>query len=131
MYLYEGTQAAHWLMKAVLRAQKEGLRIGVLCDDAVKERLEESLRRGHTAEILSWGQGKPDLAEHLYELLRDFDRISPELIVAMGVDERGLGLAVMNRLRKAAGYQILQVGEGGITVKNGSAFPGFLMVSEE
>ena len=70
--------------------------------------------------------GKADLAEHLYEVLRDFDRVSPELIIAMGVDEKGLGLAVMNRLRKAAGYQILQAEEGGITVKNGSGFPEFL-----
>ena len=83
MYLYEGTQAAQRLTEAVLRAQKQGLHIGILCDDAVKERLEESLRRGHTAEILSWGQGKADLAEHLYELLRDFDRVSPELIIGM------------------------------------------------
>ena len=126
MYLYEGTLAAQRLTEAVLRAQKQGLHIGVLCDDAVKGRLEESLRRGHTAEIFSWGQGKADLAEHLYEVLRDFDRVSPELIIAMGVDEKGLGLAVMNRLRKAAGYQILQAEEGGITVKNGSGFPEFL-----
>ena len=126
MYLYEGTQAAQRLTEAVLRAQKQGLHIGVLCDDAVKGRLEESLRRGHSAEIFSWGQGKADLAEHLYELLRDFDRVSPELIIAMGVDEKGLGLAVMNRLRKAAGYQILQAEEGSITVKSGSGFPEFL-----
>ena len=116
MYLYEGTLAAQRLTEAVLRAQKRGLHIGVLCDDAVKGRLEESLRRGHTAEIFSWGQGKADLAEHLYELLRDFDRVSPELIIAMGVDEKGLGLAVMNRLRKAAGYQILRQRFSGISV---------------
>ena len=131
MYLYEGTQAAQRLAEAVLRAQKQGLHIGILCDDAVKERLEESLRRGHTAEILSWGQGKADLAEHLYELLRDFDRVSPELIIGMGVDEKGLGLAVMNRLRKAAGYQILQAEEGSITVKSGSGFPEFLLIAED
>ena len=130
MYLYEGTQAAQRLTEAVLRAQKQGLHIGVLCDDAVKGRLEESLRRGHSAEIFSWGQGKADLAEHLYELLRDFDRVSPELIIAMGVDEKGLGLAVMNRLRKAAGYQILQAEEGSITVKSGSGFPEFLLIAE-
>ena len=131
MYLYEGTQAAQRLTEAVLRAQKLGLRVGVLCDDTVKERLEGSLRRGHTAEIMSWGQGKPDLAEHLYELLRDFDRVSPELIIGMGVDEKGLGLAVMNRLRKAAGYQILLAEEDSITVKSGSGFPEFLLTAED
>ena len=131
MFLYEGTQAGQRLFEAVLRAQKLGLHAGVLCDDAVKKQLEESLWRGHTMEILSWGSGKPDLAEHLYELLRDFDRVLPELIIGMGVDEKGLGLAVMNRLRKAAGYQILLAEENSITVNSGSGFPEFLLTADD
>ena len=131
LYLYEGEQAALRLTEAVQRSQKLGLHVGVLCDDAVKTRLEESLRRGHRAEILSWGLGKPDLAEHLYELLRDFDRVSPDFIIGMGVDEKGLGLAVMNRLRKAAGYQILQAEDNTIVIKSGSGFPDLLLTMKE
>ena len=131
LYLYEGEQAALRLTEAVQRSQKLGLHVGVLCDDAVKTRLEESLRRGHRAEILSWGLGKPDLAEHLYELLRDFDRVSPDFIIGMGVDEKGLGLAVMNRLRKAAGYQILQAEDNTIVIKSGSGFPDLLLTVKE
>ena len=127
LYLFEGEQAALRLTEAVQRSQKLGLHVGVLCDDTAKTRLEESLRRGHRAEIFSWGQGKPDLAEHLYELLRDFDRVSPDFIIGMGVDEKGLGLAVMNRLRKAAGYQILQAAEDKIFIKSGSGFPDLLL----
>lgn len=130
MYLYEGPQAGQRLLEAAIRGQKQGLYIGVLCDDAVKKRLEESLWRGHTLEILSWGSGKPDLAEHLFELLRSFDRVSPQLIIGMGVDEKGLGLAVMNRLRKAAGYQILLAEEDRITVRSGSGFPEFLLTAD-
>ena len=128
MFLYEGKQADLRLVRAVPRAVKQGLHIGVLCDDTVKKQLEENLRRGHTAEIMSWGSGKSDLAEHLYELLRGFDRVSPEFIIGMGVDEKGLGLAVMNRLRKAAGYQILLAEEGKVSVKSGSGFPEFLLI---
>ena len=128
MFLYEGKQADLRLVRAVPRAVKQGLHIGVLCDDTVKKQLEENLRRGHTAEIMSWGSGKSDLAEHLYELLRGFDRVSPEFIIGMGVDEKGLGLAVMNRLRKAAGYQILLAEEGKVYVKSGSGFPEFLLI---
>ena len=115
LYLYEGEQAALRLTEAVQRSQKLGLHVGVLCDDAVKTRLEESLRRGHRAEILSWGLGKPDLAEHLYELLRDFDRVSPDF----------------NRLRKAAGYQILQAEDNTIVIKSGSGFPDLLLTVKE
>lgn len=131
LYLYEGAQAAQRLTEAVVRSQKLGLHIGVLCDDTVKGQLEESLRRGHRAEIFSWGQGKQDLAEHLYELLRDFDRVSPEFIIGMGVDDKGLGLAVMNRLRKAAGYQILQAEDDTIVIKSGSGFPDLLLTGKE
>lgn len=130
MYLYEGNQAAQRLTEAALRACKQGMRAGILCDDAVKTRLEGSLRRGHSLEILSWGEGKPDLAEHLYELLRDFDRLAPQFIIGMGVDEKGLGLAVMNRLRKAAGYQILLAEDDCVTVKSGKGFPEFLMLAD-
>ena len=130
MYLYEGKQAAQRLTEAAVRAYKQGMRVGILCDDTVKARLEENLRRGHSLVILSWGEGKPDLAEHLYELLRDFDRLAPQLIIGMGVDEKGLGLAVMNRLRKAAGYQILLAEDGSLSVKSGSGFPGFLLKAE-
>jgi L-threonylcarbamoyladenylate synthase len=131
MYLYEGKQADLRLVRAVQQAMKQGMHIGVLCDDTVKTQLEENLRRGHRAEIMSWGSGKSDLAEHLYQLLRDFDRVSPELIIGMGVDEKGLGLAVMNRLRKAAGYQILLAEEGNVSVKSGSGFPEFLLIGED
>lgn len=56
LYLYEGEQAALRLTEAVQRSQKLGLHVGVLCDDAVKTRLEESLRRGHRAEIFPGGR---------------------------------------------------------------------------
>ena len=131
MYLFEGKQAGQRLVEAAIRGQKQGLRLGGLCDDAVKAQLEENLWRGHSLEILSWGNGKPDLAEHLFELLRSFDRRSPQLIIGMGVDEKGLGLAVMNRLRKAAGYQILQAEDGTVTVRSGSGFSDFLLKAGE
>ncbi len=46
-------------------------------------------------------------AAGLYSALRLFDAEPVDMILAEGVDEAGLGLAVMNRLRKAAGYQIV------------------------
>ncbi|MGB9635786.1 MAG: L-threonylcarbamoyladenylate synthase [Thermoplasmata archaeon] len=45
---------------------------------------------------------KESYARNLFRLLRDFDRKGYEVIVVEGVDEEGIGLAIMNRLRKAA-----------------------------
>lgn len=50
---------------------------------------------------------KAEIAAGLYDALLRFDREAVDVIFAEGIDEAGLGLAVMNRLRKAAGYQIL------------------------
>jgi len=49
------------------------------------------------------------VAAGLYAALRRFDELDVDLILAGGLDEGGVGLAVMNRLRKAAGGRIIKV----------------------
>ncbi|MCD6446164.1 threonylcarbamoyl-AMP synthase [Candidatus Bathyarchaeota archaeon] len=49
-----------------------------------------------------------DVAKNLFKLLREFDFEGVDVIIAEGVSTRGLGLAVMNRLRKASGYNIVR-----------------------
>jgi L-threonylcarbamoyladenylate synthase len=48
------------------------------------------------------------VARNLFRLLREFDQEKVDVIVAEGLPLQGLGLAVMNRLRKAAGYNIVK-----------------------
>jgi len=48
------------------------------------------------------------IAKNLFRQLREFDDENVEIIIAEGVSDEGLGLAVMNRLRKAAGYNIIK-----------------------
>ncbi len=48
------------------------------------------------------------VAANLFDQLRRFDADDVEVVLAEGVDMVGLGLAVMNRLRKAAGYRIIK-----------------------
>jgi L-threonylcarbamoyladenylate synthase len=42
-------------------------------------------------------------ASRLFSVLREFDSENVDTIIAEGVKEKGLGVAIMNRLRKAAG----------------------------
>ncbi|BAF61009.1 putative translation factor [Pelotomaculum thermopropionicum SI] len=64
--------------------------------------------------VLAGQRGKPEtVAAGLYAALRRFDELGVDLILAEGVEEGGVGLAVMNRLRKAAGGRILRVTEQG------------------
>ncbi|RLI17583.1 threonylcarbamoyl-AMP synthase, partial [Candidatus Bathyarchaeota archaeon] len=45
---------------------------------------------------------------NLFKLLREFDKEGVDVIVAEGIPLKGLGVAVMNRLRKASGYKIVK-----------------------
>jgi len=51
---------------------------------------------------------KYEIARNLYKALRSVDRAQADLCIVLGVDERGIGLAIMNRLRKASGGNIIR-----------------------
>ena len=52
------------------------------------------------------------LAAGLFAALRRFDALPVRSILAEGVEEAGLGQAVMNRLRKAAGQRVRRFAKG-------------------
>ena len=54
------------------------------------------------------GKDFSTIAKNLFKFLREFDKKNIEIIFAEGTDERDLGLAIMNRLRKAS-YKIIKV----------------------
>ncbi|MEZ0346790.1 MAG: L-threonylcarbamoyladenylate synthase [Infirmifilum sp.] len=82
-----------------------GLRIGILCSDETAKEYEG------LGVVVSLGSRKNlfVVAKNLFRALRYLDQCSVNYIIAEGFEERGLGLTIMNRLRKAAGYNILRV----------------------
>lgn len=83
---------------------KAGKKVGILATD-------ESMGEYDMGVVRSMGSRK-DLslvARNLFRLLREFDKEGVDLIIAEGVPQEDLGLAIMNRLRKAAGYNIIRV----------------------
>jgi len=84
--------------------RREGSRVGVLCTDETRAYYKEA------NVVLSLGS-RSDLAtvaRNVFGLLRQFDREGVDIVVAEGLPTEGLGLAVVNRLRKAAGYKIVK-----------------------
>jgi len=59
--------------------------------------------------ILSMGsRGDPyTIAKNLFAMLREADRLGAEVVVVEGVEERGIGLTIMNRLRKASSRRVV------------------------
>lgn len=49
------------------------------------------------------------VAGNLYSVLRDYDKMDIDRIYSEAVDDIGVGAAVMNRLVKAAGHQIIKI----------------------
>ena len=125
VYLLEGN-AVELLPALVGKAVTAGLKVGVLCDAAMSAQLAQ--QKQQEGILLScWGESREALAADLFYLLRDFDRTKPDVILAQGVSEDGIGLAIMNRLRKAAGYQIITLEKGVLTLKGDKQLPAFMI----
>lgn len=62
-------------------------------------------------KVISLGSEKNlyDVARNLFESLRECDDLNVDIILCQAFDEEGVGLAIMNRLNKAAGFDILEV----------------------
>ena len=87
----------------ILRLVKAG--DGVICFD-------EYARLFEGCEVHTLGPSNDKLAhsQRVFDALRTFDNSSVNQIYAQCPDNRGLGLAVGNRLKKAAGFHIIEAG---------------------
>jgi L-threonylcarbamoyladenylate synthase len=85
---------------------REGKRVGVLATDETSADYGVGVVKslGSRSDVAS-------IAKNLFRLLREFDAEDVDVIVAEGIPMEGLGLAVMNRLRKASGYKIVKADE--------------------
>lgn len=119
--LVEGDQAA---VAGRVRALAEGyrtagLRVAILATGGDSEAYSGyDVWRPGTASVAPGGRTAA-VAAGLYAALRDMDRAGVEVIIVEGIDARGLGLAIMNRLRRAASERIL-VGPGTGEEQDGS-----------
>ena len=76
---------------------------GVICFDEYAPLFE-----GHTIHRLGPAGDKLAQAQHVFDALRTFDGTDVTEIFAQCPDEGGLGLAVGNRLKKAAGFHVVE-----------------------
>ena len=82
----------------------QGKRVGAI----VSEQTMQRLPAGVVAVSYGLREDIEQIATNLYTALRSFDENPVDVIYAEGINEEGLGLAIMNRLRKASGYRIIK-----------------------
>ncbi len=97
------------ILKRANEKAKQGFLTGII---TAEEHLK--LYEGKTDEnisVIALGnlEHPETIANHLFQVLREFDKQGAEFIYGEAFSEDHIGQAIMNRLTKAAGYQIIDL----------------------
>ncbi|WP_069808200.1 L-threonylcarbamoyladenylate synthase [Vulcanisaeta thermophila] len=84
-----------------------GLKVALLLTRETREALSD-LVTGVPVIEMGLRSNPYTIASRLFDSLRSLDRLNVDLGIAEGIEERGIGLAIMNRLRKASGFSIIK-----------------------
>ena len=79
-------------------------KIGIIATDETRDRYPKGT-------VISLGSRKEldNVARNLFEVLRSFDATDVDLILSEAFEESGIGVAIMNRLKKSAGFDVIEV----------------------
>lgn len=82
----------------------EGKKVGIMATDETKNRYTKG-----TVISLGSRNDMKSIGKNLFEVLRKFDDENVDIILSEAFPEKGLGVAVMNRLNKSAGFDIIKL----------------------
>ncbi len=90
--------------RLVSEKQAAGQKVGIVATDETMERYNSDCTMSIGAR-----SDEDAIARHLYKILREFDDLDIEVIYSESFATPRIGQAIMNRLLKAAGHQVLTV----------------------
>lgn len=106
MIIVEGEEDAvvSYINDAVERKRSEKVAVAVIAAEETRERYRADI-------VLSMGRRsrEDEIAQHLYGILRQCDELNVGAIFSESFSTPRIGNAIMNRLLKAAGHQVIQV----------------------
>ncbi|MBM7622886.1 L-threonylcarbamoyladenylate synthase [Sporohalobacter salinus] len=100
----EAEKIAHKITELTDDYLAQGHKVGIMATEENSNFYEEG-----QIQIMGSRNRLSAISANLFRLLRSFDESEVDIILIEGVSDQGLGLAIMNRLRKAAGYQVVKV----------------------
>ncbi len=111
-YKHYSPQAQVYIVKA---DDLEGFaeRVDSLCEDNAKKGLKMGVmtmnydQHSYQAKVFDLGGSDTEVAKNLFDSLISLDRESIDIAYVPYFEERGIGVAIMNRLKKAAAYRII------------------------
>ena len=105
VFLVRGERAAvaAEINRRAAEARAKGKKVGVMATEETKELYQADI-------ILSLGSREhpEEIGANLFKLLRKFDFLGAETVYSEVFSEEGEGMAIMNRLNKAAGYRMIE-----------------------
>lgn len=96
------------VVEAIINKSKEyvelGKSVGIMATDETENRYDEGI-------VISVGsrKNKGTIAHNLFNTLRRFDELGVDIILSEGVETGSIGTAIMNRLKKSSGGNIIEV----------------------
>lgn len=90
------------IFKDVVNLLRQKYKIAVLCTK------EEATEFDEPKIILGSKENLYEIARNLFDSFRKLDRLDVDLGVMEGVPEKGVGLAIMNRARKASSFSVVK-----------------------
>lgn len=86
-----------------LKEKKNVERTGIICyDDYIEESSENVVKIGKKSDLACQ-------AKEIFAVLREFDKMDIDNIYSVYPSDKGIGLAVLNRMLRAAGFNIIEV----------------------
>lgn len=106
MTLVEGEpeRAAAKMRELAAAELAAGKKVGIICTEETRGRFDAGIVRSVGVRA-----HEETIAHNLFAVLREFDDLGVDVIFSESFAADHLGLAIMNRLDKAAGYHILKV----------------------
>lgn len=92
------------IKQLTMEQQQMGKRVGILATDETKP--------SYSADVVISMGSRSNLytaAAAIFDALRQFDKQQLDVIYAEALSEENIGMAVMNRMKKAAGFHIIEV----------------------
>ncbi len=104
--IVEGSQndVVAYINEKAKAARADGKRVGVIGTDTTK-----SLYVADVVKSVGNRENEATIAHELFKVLREFDDENMDVMFSESFDDSGIGQAIMNRLLKAAGHNVVRI----------------------
>lgn len=99
-------KVAEYIIKSLEEYLAKDRKVGIMCTDETFHMYK------NFQNVVSMGKKSDEkqIASNLFKTLNYFDALNVDVILSEAVEESNIGLAIMNRLKKSSGYNIINVG---------------------